>query len=413
MMGRVNAVNTIDAPGDGSGWQSPRTMPRRWLALAFAVSAVFGLIVALVSSNELHQTWGIAAACSYGLAAVAVLAWRSRGVDLALLLALCGGLLAPLLWLAGTHQQQPEVTVIARSAVLLIHHGTPYESDATLAVTKDPNAYDPYLPVMALFGLPKAIFGSNMVTDPRIWFGLVFAVLFWLGLRAGGALEPGRWAVLIAASPIMAFQLAVGGDDVPMVACLCLGYGLLWRKRPVAAGLALGIGAAMKATAWPAPVIGIATAYVAIDRRAAWRLAGTVIGVMAVCVGPFLVRDARSVVLNTIRFPLGLAHVVSAASSPLPGHLIAQTGHFGHTLVVVLLIASVAGVGISLIVRPPRTVPAATIRLIVALTLMFVLAPSTRWGYFIYPGGLLVWLLICRAGRAVSRLEWGSCALDR
>lgn len=409
MMGRVSAVETNTAPRDGSGWQSPRTMPRRWLAFAFAASAVFGLVVALVSSNGLHQMWGTAAACGYGLAAVAVLTWRSRGVDLALLLALCGGLLVPLLWLAGTHQQQPEVMVIARSAELLIHHGTPYESNATLTGTKDPNAFDPYLPVMALFGLPKAMFGSNAVTDPRIWFGLVFAVLFWLGLRAGGALDPGRWAVLIAASPIIAFQLAVGGDDVPMVACLCLAYALLWQKRPVAAGIALGVAAAMKATAWPAAVIGFVFAYVAIDRRAGWRLAGTVIGVMAVCVGPFLIADARSLSLNTIEFPLGLAHVPSAAASPLPGHLIAQTGHFGHSLVVVLLVASVVGIGISLVVRPPRTIPAATIRLIIALTLMFVLAPSTRWGYFIYPGALLVWLLVCRAGRAISRS--GSAAL--
>jgi hypothetical protein len=374
-------------------------MPRRWLAFACAVSAVFGLLVALLSSNRLHQTWGIAAACGYGLAAVAVLAWKERGVDLALVLAICGGLFAPLLWLAATHQQQPEVTVIARSATLLIHHGTPYEPNAVLAGTKDPNAFDPYLPLMALFGLPKAVFGSNVVTDPRIWFGVAFAVLFWLALRAGGARDPGRWSALIAASPIIAFQLAVGGDDVPMVACLCLGYGLLWQKRPVAAGVALGLGAAMKATAWPAAVIAFVFAYAAIDRRAAWRLSGTVIGVMAVCVAPFLIADPKSVVLNTIEFPLGLAHVPSAATSPLPGHLIAQTGHFGHMIVVAALIASVAGVGVSLLVRPPHTIPATTVRLIIALSLMFVLAPSTRWGYFIYPGALLLWLLVCQAGR--------------
>jgi hypothetical protein len=26
---------------------------------------------------------------------------------------------------------------------------------------------------------------------------------------------------------------------------------------------------------------------------------------------------------------------------------------------------------------------------------MFVLAPATRFGYFIYPGGILAWLLLC------------------
>jgi hypothetical protein len=30
---------------------------------------------------------------------------------------------------------------------------------------------------------------------------------------------------------------------------------------------------------------------------------------------------------------------------------------------------------------------------------MFVLAPSTRFGYFIYPGALAIWMLAARAGR--------------
>jgi hypothetical protein len=30
---------------------------------------------------------------------------------------------------------------------------------------------------------------------------------------------------------------------------------------------------------------------------------------------------------------------------------------------------------------------------------MFVLAPSTRFGYFIYPAALVLWLLVAQAGR--------------
>jgi hypothetical protein len=33
------------------------------------------------------------------------------------------------------------------------------------------------------------------------------------------------------------------------------------------------------------------------------------------------------------------------------------------------------------------------------MTLMFLLAPSTRYGYFIYPLTLVIWLLIATAGR--------------
>jgi hypothetical protein len=34
---------------------------------------------------------------------------------------------------------------------------------------------------------------------------------------------------------------------------------------------------------------------------------------------------------------------------------------------------------------------------------MFVLAPSTRFGYFIYPAALVLWLLVARAGRNTAR----------
>jgi hypothetical protein len=34
-----------------------------------------------------------------------------------------------------------------------------------------------------------------------------------------------------------------------------------------------------------------------------------------------------------------------------------------------------------------------------AMTLMFLLAPSTRFGYFIYPAALAIWLFAVRGGR--------------
>lgn len=376
-------------------------MPRRWFACACGVSAIFAVLVAVFSTNDLHRFWGTAAACGYAVATVFVLVWKSsKGADFAALMALCGALLAPLIWMAATNQQQPEVSVVARSAELLIHHGTPFEPDTALTSTTDPNAYNPYLPVMAIFGLPEALFGHNVLTDPRIWFGACFLLVFWLAMRRGGARDPVWWTLLVAGSPIIAFELAVGGTDVPMVAFLCLGFALLWRERAYwGAGLALGIAAAMKATAWPGAVIAFVFLVATAGWRTAWRFAAVVAGVLAVCVGPFLVTHPKSLAVNTIEFPLGLAHVTSAAASPLPGHLLAQTGHTGHTIVVGLLVAVVLGVGVSLLVRPPRTVPSATVRLVVALTLMFVIAPSTRFGYFIYPAALLIWMVVCRAGR--------------
>ena len=47
-----------------------------------------------------------------------------------------------------------------------------------------------------------------------------------------------------------------------------------------------------------------------------------------------------------------------------------------------------------LIVRPPRDARAAAWRLAIGLTAMFTLAPATRWGYFVYPIGLVAWLML-------------------
>jgi hypothetical protein len=373
-------------------------MPRRWLAGAFAVFAVFAALVAIFSSDWVHQLWGAIAACGYGLALAALLGWKTRGPDVALGVSFCGALLVPLAWMAANGLQQPEVAVVARSGAMLIHQGTPYEGAAALAATQDPNAYNPYLPLMALFGVPRALLGGGVLTDPRVWFGVVFLIVFWLALRAGGARDPGRWAIAVAGSPLIAFELAVGGTDVPMVGFLCLGFAFLSQRRPVLAGLALGVGAAMKATAWPAMLVAIALLEIRDGKRAMGSFTLTALAVVAACVGPFAVHT-RALVENTIMFPLGLAGVTSQASSPLPGHIIAGTGHLGHAIVVVALAAAGIAVAMSLVVRPPRTVPRAVVLLAGAMTLMFVLAPSTRFGYFIYPGTLMIWLLAMLTGR--------------
>ena len=376
-------------------------MPRAWLVGAFVACALFAGGVSLFSGNPLHRLWGTAAAIAYAVAALTIMAWKSRtGVDAGLAAIVCGAILIPLVWLAWHGQGQPEVTVVARSANTLIKQGTPYKSSKVLATTTNPNNYNPYLPLMAAFGVPQAVFGDNAVTDPRVWFGIVFLLVFAFSLRIGGARDYVRWAVLMTASPIIAFELAVGGTDVPMVAFMCLGFAFLWRPGgELSAGLALGIASSMKATCWPALAVAFALLVVRDGKRAVLRFTAMALAVIAVCVGPFAVTKPGALVKNTILFPLGLASVKSAAASPLIGHVIAETGHVGHAIVVGLLICSGVGIAVSLVVWPPRDVPAAIWRLVLGLSLMFVLAPSTRFGYFIYPAALVVWLLVTKAGR--------------
>ena len=392
-------------------------MPWAWLVAALTACALFAGAVNLFSHDPLHRLWGLSAACAYALAALVVLAsrslpvarsWGTRGVDVALGVILCGAILFPLLWMVAHGHGEPEVGVVATAAKTLIKDGTPYRSSQALANTTNPNQYNPYLPLMAAFGVPQALFGHSLLTDPRIWFGAVFGVVFAFALRIAGARDSLRWALLLTASPIIAFELCVGGTDVPMVAFMCLGFAFLWRTHgayPVTAGLALGIASSMKATAWPALVVAFALLYVRDGQRVAWRFIAVALSVVIVIVGPFAVLRPGSLVKNTILFPLGLASVKSQAASPLLGHVLAQTGRLGHTIVVILLIGSGLAIAVSLVVRPPRDVPAATIRLVLGLSAMFVLAPSTRFGYFIYPAAMVLWLLAAQAGRQATARE--------
>jgi 4-amino-4-deoxy-L-arabinose transferase-like glycosyltransferase len=389
-------------------WQSVSTIPRVWLIAGLVGCALFAGGVSVFSSDSLHRLWGLSAACAYAAAALVVMAWRWRqtsGIDIALGIMICGAILVPLLWMIWTGHGEPEVGVVANSAKTLIRHGTPYQSSKVLAFTTDPNAYNPYLPLMAAFGIPQAMFGHGPLTDPRIWFGIVFLSVFAWAMRVAGAKDSSRWALLLTTSPIIAFELCVGGTDVPMVAFMCLGFALLWRRTsqwvyaPLAAGLALGVASSMKATAWPALAVAFSLLYVREGKRTAWRFLAVSLAVVAVIVGPFALLKPGALVKNTILFPLGLASVKSQADSPLLGHVLAQTGPIGHTFVVLLLIGSAAAIGVSLVIRPPRDVPAATWRLVLGLAAMFVLAPSTRFGYFIYPAAMVLWLLVAKAGR--------------
>jgi hypothetical protein len=69
-------------------------------------------------------------------------------------------------------------------------------------------------------------------------------------------------------------------------------------------------------------------------------------------------------------------------------------GAAGHVVSVGLLLAAGLGIVISLVIRPPRDVPAAAWRLAVGLALIFLLGPDVRFGYFIYPLGLIGWLAL-------------------
>lgn len=231
-----------------------------------------------------------------------------------------------------------------------------------------------------------------------------------------------RRTAFLAATPLIAFPLAVSGNDLPVLGLLCLGLSYAGKPDPdgpasaragtsrtgagsgslVAAGIVLGLAAAMKATAWPALPVACALLAVRYGPRAAARFAVAAGAVFAAVLAPWVITQPAALFRNTVLFPLGLSGVRSPAASPLPGHLLAAAGHPGHVIAIAALAGSGLALAGSLVLRPPATRPAACRRLAIGLALMFTLAPASRWGYFVYPAGLLGWLWLCGHAPAAS-----------
>jgi hypothetical protein len=381
------------------------------------VCTLFAGAVAVFSTNPPERLWGILAAGPYGFAALAALLAGRRGRRFAVAVSLAGAVIVPLAWMAWSGRGQPEVGVVIHSAGLFLHDGTPYQAAHAVATSHNPYVYNPYLPALAVFGVPHALFGGGLLTDPRLWFGVVFVLGFAGTLALSGVRRPWLWTAVVTASPIIAFPLTTGGDDLPVLALICVGLALLRNvraERPalqgvlgpglrpglrpvlriILAGLALGLAAAMKATAWPALAVVLALVAARDGKRAAGWLALATIAVPIAVDGPVLIAQPAAVVSNTILFPLGLTKIKSPAASFLPGHLIAEAWGPGHLVAIGLVLLAGLGVAASLVLRPPRDERAAGWRLVTGLVLMFAFAPASRFGYAVYPLGLACWLLL-------------------
>lgn len=379
----------------------PVSLPpsRRWETLCWAACAAFALLLCLRTTIAPHQVWGACAAGGYGLAALAArLCARPWGLASAAVAAV-GSVLVPLALLVADGARQLEVTVVERSGGLL-DTGTPYVPDP--AGLRD---YNPYLPGMALFGLPRAVLGDVPLADARLWFALVS--LGAMGLAA----VPGRGSpsarrrtarplLWFAAIPAVALPLAVGGVDLPVIALMCLALALAGRGGgPVTAGLALGAAASLKWTAWPLLPVGLALLAVTAGRRAAVQAGATAAAVAVLAVLPVALADPAAFAEHVLLFPLGEGGTGSPAASPLPGHLLATYVPGGVALAVAALALSAVAVAVSLVTRPPRTTVAAADRLALGLGIAMCLIPATRFGYAVYPLVLLGWFRLGTAGR--------------
>jgi hypothetical protein len=388
-------------------------LSRNRLLATYGAFTVYATALAIVT-GQADRTWAIWAAVGYGL--TTLIFWLTRHTNVPViwpvLVSLAGALAAPVTWLVTRVSPTPEVQVISRSAVLLLQHGSPYLPAGAL---DNWLSYNPYLPVMAVFGLPRALGASGLFADPRWWLTAVSIALIWAAFMVAA---PHRHCescrhnttlstVFLAASPVIAFPLAVGITDPPVIALMFLTLALIARPSGLfRAAVALGVACAMKATAWPAVPVFAAALAARHGAQAVWRFIGVVIlvaGLLAVALAPAALLDPYAFLQNTVLFPLGLTSHKTPAASPLPGHLLATTGMAGHWAAVALLVAAGLGFAVSLIVKPPADGRAAAWRLALGLAVMFALAPATRWGYFVYPIALVGWMVLTRPPAAADQ----------
>ena len=394
-------------------------------AVLYGVSGLFALVVAFTSTLALYREWGAMASPTYFAAVFLLLCLRARfqrgeerlhfrlRVGLAGLVVL-GALLVPLAmevtWRTTTPNPylhvQPEVTGIERAGKDVASAKDPYHivrgkpTTATGATDTTFEKFFPYLPLMAVFGYASSTTAPVEMTDARVTFLLVTAVV---GGAAIGLAQLTRRRRLTLAQfllvlPMGALPLVTGGDDLPVLALLLLGLVLVQRRSDLPAGVVFGLAAALKFTAWPIALLAVVFIGATRPKKSRLLMSAGFMGVLMPIVLPYGIVNPTAFLQNVVLFPLGLTGVESPAASPLVGHfIVTMLPGFHRAYVVLIALLGVGMFGRSLLKNTPRT--GSDVALLAGWCAMFavVVAPSTRVGYLIYP---------------INFFLWGACLVD-
>jgi membrane protein YdbS with pleckstrin-like domain len=415
----------LAAPQQGKKlWRILRALtPLEQDALLYLASAVFAIGQLFISTEPDYIQWAEFAVIPYAIVGLfALLASRNkrmresrhtrRGLVISLLL-LC--LMVPLTVsiaqrvnnVPGVHAQD-EVAVIERCGDRVTNNQNCYlnaphtvgTGAQNFSKATDAGAFVPYLPGMIIFGISNGLTIPKPLRDARVsltLFTLLVTILALVlsRLSVDDRVRLFQFAIVL---PTGALPLVTGGDDLPIIALLLLALVLSYRKQPVLAGIAGGVAAAIKLTAWP-----LAFALALVQPRQANRLArfryGTaLLAILAPIIVIASLIDPKAFFVNEILFPLGLTKVRSPAESPLIGQkLVSIFGGQLHFVVVVVLVVVGAEAAL-LLYRRLRPKSAATMTGYVALVffIAILLAPATRFGYLLYPANMAVWAIILR-----------------
>ena len=384
----------------------------RWDAALYAAGAAAAGAAALSDRIPLQRDWGRMALVPYAAGGIAALALARAGTRapprarLALAATvLVGAAFLPMAleawWRARdgfAGHVQSETLVTEGSARAVLAGNDPYAASfASGPLGSWPTGtadHVPYLPGIFVFGIPRAMVGDTPLTDARVAFAVVslaaLGLALWLA-RPPTALGPSALLVVLAL-PTGARYMAGGGDDVTVLSLMLLSLVLLHRNEPIGAGLAAGLAAAIKQTAWPLLPFLILAARDRQGRRASGRTLAAASAVMVPLIAPFVVWNPSAFIRDVVLFPLGLAPQPTLAASPTVGSLLADALSLpkgvvaGALLLIVLLVA-----GYLALVRPPRDARGTAERTALVLVLAIVLATAGRFGYLLYPIGLFAW----------------------
>jgi multisubunit Na+/H+ antiporter MnhG subunit len=432
---RFEARNTDRMQYDGRSGAAPATSTRAWLgplvdASLYAAAAAFAAHSVHSSRLEDYRSWASIAWPAYAAAALAALilcfvaralgARRLFGVRagvaaLLLLLTVGAPLAAEMVWRAeGRSQYAPSEVVLTESAASALLHGrdpysVAYGSPELAGRPPGIAKHFPYLPGMAVFGLPHALWSTTPWTDERMILLLTVGVVAALALAQWRA-PPGtrlRALQVLLILPTGAPMVVTGSGDIAILALCLLALVLLHEGRQVAFVLTMAAAAALKLTAWPV-VAALAVALPGFFgvRNVRLAVAFGCLFVGLVVFGGFAA-GPTSFVDDVVLFPLGLT------SPPSPAH----TGTLGSLLVTsvadmsplapmrALLVGALLGAGVVVgaaqlfVIRRFRTLlaapsSAAAIGSAGMLTALILCAPIGRSGYFLYPLDLAVWALL-------------------
>ncbi|MFZ1579432.1 MAG: hypothetical protein WAT47_13900 [Nostocoides sp.] len=339
-----------------------------------------------------HRIWSVIAAVGYAITLILSSSRLLRGWIGTL--TLLGTAIVPLAILSAAHVWQPEVQVLVDGARYALETGTPY-----LAHPESLSEYRPYMPLMFAFGVPRALGLEGLLGDPRVlmtsvYFGLLFSAAI-LTDSADGNTERPRIALpeknlLLLSFPLLSLSLSVSAIDAPMTGLCVLAIAAYGRHKLAMCAVASALAMALKPTA---------ALFVLIVALTVWRRVGVrpcsgyllrVAIVWTLCISPTLAFSVSALWGNVVAFPTGQTEVPSPAQSPFPGVLLSGLGDTGRLLAIALVAITVFAALLVTWIRPPVDVRTLSIYVALAFSVLFLVAPNSRAGYFFLP--MVVWI---------------------